>query len=151
MVTDMNGKSSTAKGKRFENWICGELDAAGLGPARREIGSGNGKRKGDIAWPGLRAIEAKNESKIPAWLLTRIEHAKRQDIGHYGYVLVIRDPRASEANFGAFAVLDFGDYIELEKKAKEPALVAPTREMKYELQRLIQSAKAVLKNLEKEA
>lgn len=138
------------KGKRFENWICDQIDLEGLGPARREIGSGNGKRKGDIAWPGVRTIEAKNEASVPEWLLKRVQQAQAQDIGHYGWVLVIRDPRAPEANFRAFAVMDFNDYLTLEKAAKEPKLSEPTREFRWKLSRLVESAKSVLKDISKE-
>ena len=44
----MLSKSIQQKGKRAEKEVANRIERAGLGKARREAGSGNGKNKADI-------------------------------------------------------------------------------------------------------
>ena len=146
----MNPKSKIAKGKRFENFIAKEIVASGLGKARREIGSGSGKYKGDINCNIPFLIEAKNQKQLAWW--KSIDQAKEQArIGNYDlnkWALVVRDPRTLEANPDCYVVIDFWEWLELLKRNKEPKIKKADKEMSWKLKRLIQSAKQVLKELE---
>jgi hypothetical protein len=65
----VKARSAKAKGNLLEDWIVGRLHETGLDPrAYRQLGSGSGKRKGDI-WNALQlCIEAKNQKNFsPAW------------------------------------------------------------------------------------
>jgi len=146
----MNPKSKIAKGKRFENFIAKEIMASGLGKARREIGSGSGKYKGDINCNVPFLIEAKNQKQLAWW--KSIDQAKEQArTGNYDlnkWALVVRDPRTPEASPDCYVVIDFWEWLELLKRNKEPKIKKADKEMSWKLKRLIQSAKQVLKELE---
>ena len=143
----MKLKSKMKKGQEFEKRIAREIEAEGLGLARREKGSGSGKRKGDIAANLPFLIEAKNQKtiKIQEW----IRQAKKQArIGNYNpdkWALVFNDPQTPEENSEIYAVIDFWQFLTLLKKESEPRVKKPDREMRWKLQRLVESAKAVLK------
>ncbi len=78
----MKSSSAKEKGARFERYIAKEITAHGLGEAHREVMSGAGFRKGDIASNLSFLIEAKNEKQTN--LLPNIDQAKRQaDQGNY--------------------------------------------------------------------
>lgn len=144
----MNPRSAIQKGKRFEDWIAHQTELAGLGAARREIGSGSGTRKGDIAWALEYTPEAKNEASVPSWLIKRVEQAERQAMGVQPWILIVRDPRKSETNMGAFVTMDFHEWLNLVKRNDEPKIKEPDRETAYKLRRLVESAKQVIKELE---
>ncbi len=145
----MKAKSIQQKGKRFEKDFSKLVENMGLGMARRESGSGNGLRKGDIAWAIHKTAELKNQpSAFPKKLLEWIEQAERQDIGHYGWVLILRDPRKPESAMEGFAILDMRQYLELELAGKEPKSKEPDRELKRKIERLGYSASAWLKIVE---
>lgn len=145
----MKPTSAIQKGKRFENWVAHQSELIVGGEARREVGSGSGKRKGDIAWPIEFTPECKNETGVPQWLMERIEQAERQALGAQPWVLIIRDPRKGEGNMRAFAVCDLGEWFELVKKAKEPKTFrTENKNLQYKLRRLSQDAKEVLREIE---
>jgi len=131
-------KSRIEKGKRFEKLIAKEIEAEGLGLARREDGSGSGKKKGDIAANLPFLIEAKNQKtiKIQEW----IRQAKSQaEMGNWSadkWALVFRDPRSPEANPKIYAVIDFWEFLKLLKKDSEPRIKEPDRDLKYKLEHL---------------
>ena len=91
------------KGEEFEKLIAKEIRAEGLGFAKREGGSGSGKRKGDIAANLPFLLECKNQPsvKIQA-ILNWIDQAKHQaEIGNWSpekWGLIFKDPRSPEAN-----------------------------------------------------
>lgn len=147
MLKDMKPKSKIEKGKRFEKFICGEIEAMGLGSARREIGSGSGLKKGDIFANLPFLIEAKNQKSIH--LLRWIAQAKQQArIGNWDerkWALVLRDPDTSEEQPDCYVVIDMWEFLALLKKDREPLIKKPDKEIKYKLTRLIESAKQVLK------
>jgi Holliday junction resolvase len=147
----MNPKSAQQKGKRFEDFIANEITQAGFGKARREIGSGSGKYKGDIFSDIDFMIECKNHAKLNWW--ESIDQAKQQAIAgnfnRWKWVLVARDPRTPESNPDVYAVIDFWQFLDLLKREKEPIIKEPDKEMKWMLQRLVDSAKQIIKRLEK--
>lgn len=146
----MKPKSRIEKGKRFEKLIAKEIEAEGLGLARREDGSGSGKKKGDIAANLPFLIEAKNQKtiKIQEW----IRQAKSQaEMGNWSpdkWMLVFRDPSSPEVNPKIYAVLDFWETLKLLKKNQEPRIKKPDREMAWKLKRFVVYGKALLKELE---
>lgn len=148
----MNPRSAIAKGKRFENWIAEQIEMAGLGDASREIGSGSGKKKGDIRSSIPFLIEAKNEEGVAKSLLDRIDQAKEQARIGFAWpdkwALVIRDPRIPETQMESYAIIDFQQFLELLRRAKEPKVKEPDKSMAWKIRRLIGDAKEVLKELE---
>lgn len=146
----MKPQQSIRKGKKFENWLVQQIEAHGLGAARREIGSGSGKRKGDIFANIPFLIEAKSHKATS--VLSWIDQAKEQArIGNHDpdkWVLVFRDPRSPEENPTAYAVIDVHEFLELLKKNSEPLIKEPDRQLKYDIQRLVDAGKKVIKQLD---
>lgn len=147
-------KSTKEKGESFENLIAKEIEAEGLGTARREGGSGSGKRKGDIASNLPFLLECKNQPtvKIKA-ILNWIDQAKRQaKEGNWSpekWALIFQDPRSTEVNPKIYGVIDFWQLLKLFKKDSEPRVKEPDRQFRWKVQRLVDSAKAVLKELKR--
>ena len=145
----MSSQSNIRKGKRYEDFICDQIEQMGLGKARREIGSGSGKNKGDIFANIPFLIEAKNHKSIST--LSWIDQAKKQaEQGNDNpdkWCLFFRDPRFGEFQKN-YVIIDAWEFLKLMKKDKEPLVKEPDREMAWELKRLIESAKKVLKSLE---
>lgn len=145
----MKYKSKVAKGSRFERYIAKEIMAEGLGKATREARSGAGLNKADIRANIPFLLECKNQKAIQWW--KSIDQAKDQaDKGNWAkekWGLVVRDSRTSEDNPDCYAVIDFWEFLKLLKKDSEPQIKSPDREMKYMLQRLKDSAQAVIKRL----
>ncbi|HDY68415.1 MAG TPA: hypothetical protein ENH85_11565 [Candidatus Scalindua sp.] len=144
----MKAKSSIEKGKRLENFICKEIEEMGLGQARREIGSGSGKKKGDIFANLPFLIEAKHWDKydMNRWIDQAKHQAEQGNWDRDKWALVFNDFRKGEFQ-DVYAVIDFWEFLKLLKKDKEPLIKEPDREFKWKLQRLIDSAKAVLKEV----
>ncbi|MCD6371701.1 MAG: hypothetical protein J7L39_03215 [Candidatus Aenigmarchaeota archaeon] len=145
----MKPKSKREKGKRFEKLIAREIEEAGLGKASREIGSGSGKRKGDIFSSIPYLIECKNQKQIR--ILDWIDQAKREaeegSWDRYKWALVFRDPRTPEKDPEIYAVIDFWQWLELLKKDQEPLIKEPDRELKYLLEKLKYFTQQVIKRL----
>lgn len=146
----MKPKSRIQKGRDFENYCAREIEAEGLGAARREIGSGCGKKKGDIFANLPFLLECKNE-KNSQKLFTNIKQAKEQArIGNWNadkWALIIREPRSPTENPNAYAVIDYHEFLKLLKKESEPLVKEPDRNLRFKLERLKQSAQEVIKEL----
>lgn len=144
----MEPKSAKNKGRRFENFVNHEIEQMGFGKAIRTPGSGSGKVKGDSFNNLDFLLECKNE-KVIKWN-KNIGQAKRQaEQGNYDpdkWALVVRDPKTPEANPEVYTVIDFWQFLELCKRAKEPIIKQPDRETKY----IIQNTIIWLKKLEKQ-
>lgn len=145
----MRSQSRIQKGRRFENWIANQIEAHGLGTARREIGSGSGKKKGDIFANIPFILEAKNQKTlaIPSWIRQAKEQARIGNKDPDKWALIIRDNETPEANPQAFAVIDLHEFLKLLKKSTEPMTASPDRELKYRLRNLSQAVKQVEKYL----
>lgn len=142
-------KQIKEKGEAFEKLIAREIKAEGLGFAKRETGSGSGKKKGDVAANLPFLIEAKDWNKydINRWVDQAKRQAKQGNWDHDKWALVFRDFRSPEDNPEIYAVIDFWQFLKLLKKDSEPRIKEPDRQMRWKLQRLIDSAKEVLKEL----
>jgi hypothetical protein len=145
----MKSRSAINKGKRFESFIAGEIEAEGLGKARRQIGSGAGLDKGDINCSLPFTIEAKNHESISClkWIDQAKDQAEKANKSPEKWLMIFKDPRFGEFE-KVYVTMDFWELLKLLKKDKEPLVKSPDKEMSWELKRLIESAKKVLKSLE---
>lgn len=145
----MKIQSAKEKGKRFENYVAEQIRESGIDSrASREIGSGNGKAKGDIRSSIDFLIEAKNQKKIS--LFQWIRQAQTQSSRGYAnkekWALIIRDPDLPEFE-GAVAVIDFYQFLMLYKKSMEPKTVNPDRTLLYKAERVKQAINDFMKEL----
>jgi hypothetical protein len=142
----MKPKSIIEKGKRFEKYLAGEIEEAGLGNARREIGSGSGRKKGDIFANIPFLIEAKNQKKIQIlnWIDQAKLQAKQGNWSREKWCLVFNDFRKGEFQ-EVYAVIDFWEFLTLLKKNSAPKIQSPDREAQWATERLVEAAKRVIK------
>ena len=142
----MKNQSKRQKGQRFERFVAHEITEAGLGRAGREGNSGAGFRKGDIASNLPFLLEVKNEAQTN--LLPNVDQAVKQaEMGNWAkekWALITRDPRFPEFE-RVYATMDFWEFLKLLKKASEPMVKAPDKQMKWALEQLVASAQKVLK------
>lgn len=145
----MNPRSAIQKGRELENFWKELLRITGLDTrAYRTPGSGSGKEKGDVATDieingrGM-TTECKNTKKFPHDSLLQA----KKEAGNYNIPLVLWHPPQKPLD-ESMIVINCHDFLEIIKKAKEPVLVNPDKTTQYKLQRLIQSAREVLKELE---
>ena len=144
----MKPKSNIQKGKRFEEYICQQIEEMGLGTARREIGSGSGKRKGDIFADLPFLIEAKNQKSL-SWGQSIDQAVQQANVGNENpdkWALIVRDPRYPEFE-KTYVVIDFHEFLKLLKKDSSPLIKEPDRQLKYALSRLKESINQVNKLL----
>jgi len=145
----MKPKSAHDKGKRFENIVCQEIEAEGLGKSVRTPGSGSGKLKGDIFNNLDFMIECKNQKSIQWW--QSVDQAQEQArIGNYDsskWALVVRDPRSPEKNPEIYAMIDFWQFLRLLKTAQQPKIKKPDRETRWHLEQLRSAVNQVIKDL----
>lgn len=146
----MKPKSKIQKGKNGEKIVCERIERAGLGSARRESGSGNGKRKGDIFCNLPFLIEHKNQKTIHFldWIDQAKEQARIGNADQNKYCLTIQDPRTSQVNPEIYAVIELDEFLELLKRNQEPKLKMPDRNLKWKLEKLRQICKEVENELE---
>jgi hypothetical protein len=151
MKTDIDPKSKIAKGKKLEKYVAQTIRDKGLDKkAIRTPGSGSGQFKGDthtkLTILGRQAhIECKNQKllKIQEWW----RQSEKDSMGYGEPLLVFKIHQ--EPLESAKVVVYFDTFLDLCKKAEEPKMKDPDRETTWKLERLIQAAKAVLKDLKK--
>jgi len=145
----MKPNSARNKGKRFEKFIAQEIEAEGLGKATREIGSGSGKRKGDINCNLSFLLEAKNQKKLNWWesINQARDQAEKGNWDSNKWALVVKDPRTAENNPKVYTVIDFWEFLKLLKKDSAPRIKEPDRELKWHLQDLKNKINGVLRRL----
>lgn len=102
--------ANVQKGKALENFIADELRAKGIDHrARRQIGSGNGKRKGDIDNDIGLCIEAKNQQN--ANIGPTMRQVRREAMGTQQPVIVWHVPDTPFAN--SMVIIDWDYFIDL--------------------------------------
>lgn len=138
------------KGKRAEKEVARRIEVAGLGKARREAGSGNGKMKADISCNLPFLIEVKNQKtiKYQEWIKQAREQAR---IGNYDsnkWALVIVDPSGIQVpeRMDIYVTIELDEWLHLLKKNQEPRTKEPDRELKY----LLESAKEMCHRIERD-
>ena len=139
----MKPASAKAKGSGFERHIAQifrdeDLDKTAV----RQPLSGASIYKGDIKTDCGWSIECKKQEKMNMWKW--IEQAKRQSEQEgQPFALIF-----SRNNERSYVCLDLYDWIYLMKDARQPKSIAePTRQLKYDLERLKEAAKKVIKQL----
>lgn len=141
-------KSAQAKGKRLEKYVAHSIEEAGLGRATRTPGSGSGLLKGDIFCNIPYTIECKNEKQ---WHWQNIDQSVKEAIDGNAdrdkWSLIIRDPRYAEFQ-RVYAVIDFGQFLELLKKDSAPKIKEPDRQTSWHIKNAIQALKQLLKDLD---
>lgn len=145
----MKPKSAHNKGKRFENYVAKEIEAEGLGMARREIGSGSGTRKGDIFSSLPFLLECKNQKHLNWWqsITQAQKQAQEGNWDRNKWCLIVRDPRTSEDNSECYAIIDMWEFLKLLKKDSEPLIKEPDKDLKWRLVNLKQQCQQVIKRL----
>jgi hypothetical protein len=145
----MNPRSRIQKGKDFENKVAEAIQQMGLGKARREIGSGSGKMKGDIFCNIPFMIEAKNQKvvKMQEWVQQAQEQSRIGNADSNKWALVIKNPKSPNANPEMWVTIDFYEFLELLKKYSEPRIKEPDRSLKWKLTRLKDITNQVIKEL----
>lgn len=145
----MKPRSAIAKGKRLEKFIAEEIEEMGLGKATRTPGSGSGRIKSDIFANIPFSIEAKHHAKIS--ILDWIDQAKKDaERGNYHtekWAVVFNDFRKGEFQ-DLYVTIDFWEFLKLLKKDSEPMIKKSDRELKFEIQRLVDIARRVIKKLD---
>jgi len=139
----MRPQSAIQKGKELENWIVDRLRISGLDTrAYRQRGSGNGLNKGDV-WNDLNlCIEAKNCKNFSReWF----KQVKRESLGMQIPVVVWHTNQVPLDD--SVVLISWNYFEELLLKSRESELKQPDREMKYNLVRLVDAAKRVIKDL----
>lgn len=153
----MKPSSAKAKGKLLEDYVADQIRDKGIDPkAIRDGGSGAGNReKGDIVTSMMildqnAGIECKNQKiiKIPDWW----RQTKKLE-------LLGREPVLAFKIFGepleeTKVVIYLDTFLELVKRQNETVEIEvpkeDSRQLKWEIENLVRSAKAVIKRLEKE-
>ena len=141
----MKPTSAIQKGKELEKFIIQELKSSNLDRrAYRNPGSGSGLAKGDVDNSLGLCIEAKNQRNFsPRWY----QQAEKESMGTQEPIVVWHP---SQVPLEASMVFITWDYFKklLIKSKEPPSVKEPSRELKWRLQRLIESAKSVIRELE---
>lgn len=146
----MTPKSIIEKGKRAEKEVARRIERMGLGLARKESGSGNGLKKGDIVADIPFLIEVKNHRtiKFPEWIKQAKEQSRIGFSDPNKWCLVIVDPAGVQEpeRMDIYAMVELDELLELIKKNKEPKVKEPDRLLKYQLNEF----REILRRLENE-
>jgi|GEM_PF-1650328 len=146
----MLSKSIQQKGKRAEKEVANRIERAGLGKARREAGSGNGKNKADIFANIPFLIEVKNQKtiKFQEWIKQAKEQAKIGNSDPNKWCLVIIDPSGvqSPERMEIYATIELDEFLGLLKRSANPRVKEPDKEMA----RLMERAREFCRRLEKD-
>lgn len=146
----MLSKSIQQKGKRAEKEVANRIERAGLGKARREAGSGNGKNKADIFANIPFLIEVKNQKtiKFQEWIKQAKEQARIGNSDPNKWCLVIIDPSGvqSPERMEIYATIEFDEFLGLLKRSANPRVKEPDKEMA----RLMERTREFCRRLEKD-
>jgi hypothetical protein len=146
----MLSKSIQQKGKRAEKEVANRIERAGLGKARREAGSGNGKNKADIFANIPFLIEVKNQKtiKFQEWIKQAKEQARIGNSDPNKWCLVIIDPSGvqSPERMEIYATIELDEFLGLLKRSANPRIKEPDKEMA----RLLERAREFCRRLEKD-
>ena len=112
----MNPKSAIQKGKLLEEHVAQRLVSLGIDPrADRQIGSGNGKRKGDIATDVGVTFECKNTKTMKG--SEAAKQVREASLGYQSEALVWHPPNRPLAD--SIAIISLEDFLTLLKFKKD--------------------------------
>lgn len=141
----MNPKSAIQKGKDLENYVADLLVKSGIDRhASRQIGSGSGKKKGDIATSIPWTIECKN-TKTFNWK-SASEQVKREAMGYQKEAIVWHPPNRPMDQ--SIVILNINDFITLLEGSKMPTIERNDRQYRYKLERAISCLKDLIKEFD---
>ena len=104
------------------------------------VGSGAGLLKGDIRVESLDlVIEAKKHKQLS--MLNWVKQSEKEGLGYNKTALAWQIPNTPDIRID----ISFEYFCELLKRAQEPKIKEPDREMRYKIQRAVESLKALLK------
>lgn len=142
----MSVKNSRQKGRKLVKIIIDLLRNKVDRGTYEVVGSGAGLDKGDIRVPSIDlVIEAKNCETLSMKKWTK--QSEREGLGHSNTALAWRHPDSSQANPEIRIDISLEFFIDILQRYKEPVMKELDQNMKWKLQRMIDSAKAVLKEL----
>ena len=138
-------QSAKAKGKELENWVTDRLRNSGLDRrAYAQKGSGSGLNKGDV-WNDLNIhFECKNQKKFGGkkWFNQMTD----ENVSYLKECLVWHLPNTPLDC--SKVIIDWDWFEELLKRAEEPRTKEPDRQLGWDLKRLVEDAKKVIRQLE---
>lgn len=141
----MNPKSAIQKGKDLENYVAELLVKSGIDRhASRQIGSGNGKKKGDIATAIPWTIECKN-TKTFKWKEAS-EQVKRESMGYQKEVVIWHPPQKPLDQ--SICIININEFIELLEGVKKPTIERNDRQYRYKLERTVACLKDLIKEFD---
>ena len=108
------------------------------------VGSGSGTReKGDIRIPALNlVIEAKKQKQVS--MSKWAEQSEKEGLGFNKTALIWQIPKTPHIR----ADIDLCYFAELLKRAEEPKLKEPDRQLKWKIQKGVDILKSIIKDLE---
>lgn len=143
----MNPRSAIQKGKELENYVAQQLVVKGIDrQATRQIGSGNGRAKGDIQTSCGWTIECKN-TKSFQWRAAA-EQVKREGMGYQREMIVWHPPQRPLGD--SIAIVDLDVLLELiasYERNKGATEILDKYQIKNNLDRAIHHLKQVVKDL----
>jgi len=143
----MKPKSAIQKGKDLENYVAEQLSAHDVDiMAKRQTGSGNGKKKGDIHTSLGWTIECKNTKNFN-WK-SAAEQVARESMGYQKEVIVWHPPKKPLGD--SIAIINLEEFIEFLKFKKDHAQsddILDKYQIKNNLDRAVYHLKQVVKNL----
>ena len=107
------------------------------------VGSGAGKEKGDIrVYSSDLVIEAKKQKRtsMSDW----VKQSEKEGLGYNKTALAWQIPQTPHIRID----IDLCYFAELLKRAEEPKIKEPDRSLKWDIQRLVDAGKRVIKQLE---
>jgi Holliday junction resolvase len=147
----MQPRSAQNKGKRAEKEVCRRIERAGLGAARREAGSGNGIKKGDVFANLPFLLEVKNQKTVHLqdWIKQSKEQSRigNSDPNKWGLIIVSPDGIQDPERMDMTITVELDEFLELLKRNQEPKIKIPDRNLAYKLNKLRQISKEVLNEL----
>ena len=142
----MSVKNTRQKGRKLVKIILERIKREVDNGAYEVVGSGAGLDKGDIRIPSLDLVaEVKNCETIS--MAKWVKQAEREGLQHSKTALMWRHPKSPLDNPEIRVDIGLDYFIEIVQRYSEPRIKQPDREMRWKIQRLIDSAKAVLKEL----
>lgn len=143
----MSARSNIQKGKELENYVADQLATRGIDVrAARQIGSGNGKRKGDISTDIGWTFECKN-TKAFRWSDAAAQVA-REAMG-YGKEGVVWHPPGKPMD-QSIVIINVQDFLEMLKFVKDHAgreEILDKYQVKRHLEQISFHAKQIIKDL----
>lgn len=142
-----NPKSRIKKGKDLEDHVAQKLIDYGIDKhADRQIGSGSGKRKGDVRNYCGWTIECKN-TKSFQWKKAA-DQVRRQAMGYEKEVIIWHPPqRPLDDSVAIISLHDFLDLIKFQADHKGRTDILDKYQIKTNLERAVYHLKQVIKEL----